>query len=122
MEEQRAHTIKALMGKVAKLMKHKTAATVVELAYNDYADAATRNSMLQEFLGPEFRLFKEPTVRTVGELIAKHPEKKEEIIKNMGANVEVLIQQGRRHGRYVLLVAWHSQRPKGDHQKLQDVH
>jgi len=93
-KEQRAHTIKALMGKVAKLMKHKTAATVVELAYNDYADAATRNSMLQEFLGPEFRLFKEPTVRTVGELIAKHPEKKEEIIKNMGANVEVLIQKG----------------------------
>merc|ERR1711962_383604 len=93
-KEQRAHTFKALMGKVAKLMKHKTAATVVELAYNDYADAATRNSMLQEFLGPEFRLFKEPTVRTVGERIAKHPEKKEEIIKNMGANVEVLIQKG----------------------------
>merc|ERR1712223_594152 len=93
-KEQRAHTIKALMGKVAKLMKHKTAATVVELAYNDYADAATRNSMLQEFLGPELRLFKEPTIRTVGELIAKHPEKKEEIIKNMGANVEVLIQKG----------------------------
>merc|ERR1719500_1203952 len=93
-KEQRAHTIKAMMGKVAKLMKHKTAGVVVELVFNDYADAATRNSMLQEFLGPEFRLFKEPAVRTVLELVTKHPEKKEEIVKNLGANVEVLIQKG----------------------------
>jgi hypothetical protein len=28
-------------------MKHKIAGVVVELAFNDYADAATRNSMLQ---------------------------------------------------------------------------
>ena len=82
------------MGKVAKLMKHKTAGVVVELVFNDYADAATRNSMLQEFVGPEFRLFKEAEVRTVPELVAKHPEKKEEIVKNLGANVEVLIQKG----------------------------
>jgi len=93
-KEQRAHVMKAMVGKVAKLMKHKTAGVVVELAYNDYADAATRNSFLQEFLGPEFRLFKETEVRSVAELIAKHPEKKEDIIKHLGANVEVLVQKG----------------------------
>jgi hypothetical protein len=31
---------------------------VVELAYNDFSSAQQRNSMLQEFLGPEYRLFK----------------------------------------------------------------
>jgi hypothetical protein len=30
----------------------------VELAYNDFSSAQQRNSMLQEFLGPEYRLFK----------------------------------------------------------------
>ena len=41
-KEQKLHVMKAMQGKVAKLMKHKTAGVVVELAYNDYADAATR--------------------------------------------------------------------------------
>lgn len=93
-KEQKQHVMKSMVGQVARLMKHKTAGVVVELAYNDYADAATRNSMLQEFLGPEFRLFKEKEVRTVAELIAKHPEKKDEIIKHLGTNVEVLVQKG----------------------------
>jgi hypothetical protein len=41
-----------------QLMKNKTAGYVVELAYNDFSSAQQRNSMLQEFLGPEYRLFK----------------------------------------------------------------
>merc|ERR1740129_1968469 len=81
-------------GRTAKLMKHKIAGVVVELAYNDYANAEQRNCMLQEFLGPEYRLFKEPEVRTVEELLAKHPEKKEEMVKNLKANVDILIQKG----------------------------
>ncbi len=39
-------------------MKNKTAGYVVELAYNDFSSALQRNAMLQEFLGPEYRLFK----------------------------------------------------------------
>jgi hypothetical protein len=39
-------------------MKNKTAGYVVELAYNEFSSAQQRNSMLQEFLGPEYRLFK----------------------------------------------------------------
>jgi hypothetical protein len=43
---------------ILQLMKNKTAGYVVELAYNDFSSAQQRNSMLQEFLGPEYRLFK----------------------------------------------------------------
>ena len=50
---------------------------VVELAYNDWANAIQKTSMLQEFLGPEYRMFKEPELRTVEEIITKYPEKKE---------------------------------------------
>lgn len=93
-KEQKTAVIKAMEGKVAKMMKHKIAGMVVELAYNDYANAQQKNCMLQEFLGPEYRMFKEPELRTVEEIIAKNPEKKDELVKNLGANVEVLIQKG----------------------------
>jgi len=93
-KEQKDAVMKAMQGRTAKLMKHKTAGVVVELAYNDYANAAQRNSMLQEFLGPEYSLFKEPDVRTVQELLAKHPEKKSEMVKNLKANVDTLILKG----------------------------
>jgi len=93
-KEQKDAVMKAMQGSTAKLMKHKTAGVVVELAYNDFANAAQRNSMLQEFLGPEYRLFKEPDVKTVQELITKHPEKKAEMVKNLKANVDILILKG----------------------------
>jgi len=93
-KEQRAHIFKTMEGNIAKLMKNKTAGYVVELAYNDFSSAQQRNSMLQEFLGPEYRLFKEPEIRTVAELLAKHPEKRSECVKNLYRNVEVLIQKG----------------------------
>merc|ERR1719334_275927 len=93
-KEQKDAVMKAMQGSTAKLMKHKTAGVVVELAYNDFANAAQRNSMLQEFLGPEYRLFKEPDVKTVLELITKHPEKKAEMVKNLKANVDILILKG----------------------------
>jgi len=93
-KEQKNAIMKSMNGVVARMMKHKIAGTVVELAYNDYANAEQRNCMLQEFLGPEYRMFKEPGLKTVEEILAKNPEKKDELVKNLGANVEVLIQKG----------------------------
>ena len=93
-KEQKTAVMKAMEGSVATLMKHKIAGMVVELAYNDYANAEQRNRMLQEFLGPEYRMFKETELRTVEEIVKKNPEKKADIVKNLGVNVEVLIQKG----------------------------
>merc|ERR550517_871752 len=93
-KEQRAAVMKVFEGKVAKLMKHKIAGMVVELAYNDWANANQKISMLQEFLGPEYRIFKEPELKTVEEIVSKYPEKKAELVKNLGANVDVLILKG----------------------------
>ena len=93
-KEQRAAVMKVFEGKVAKLMKHKIAGMVVELAYNDWANANQKISMLQEFLGPEYRIFKEPELKTVEDIVTKYPEKKAELVKNLGANVDVLILKG----------------------------
>merc|ERR1712110_1155791 len=93
-KEQKSAVMKAMEGKVAKMMKHKIAGVIVELAYNDYANAEQQNVMLQEFLGPEYRMFKEPELKTVEEIIKKNPEKKDELIKNLWADVDTLITKG----------------------------
>lgn len=84
----------ALEGKVADLMKHKIANNAVEMYYNEVAPARQRNAMLQEFCGPEFRHFKEPELRTVSELIAKHPQKERDIVRHLGAYCTTLITKG----------------------------
>ena len=49
---------------------------------------------LQEFLGPEFRLLKQEDIRTVTELVAKHPEKEKGITLALGDHVANLIVKG----------------------------
>ena len=86
--------ITKIFPQICELMKHKVANNVVETFYNEYASAPQRNRMLQEFCGPEFRVFKEETLRTVPMLIEKHLEKKRDIVKNLGTNVQVLVKKG----------------------------
>lgn len=93
-KEQRNEVFKILEGRIADLTKHKIANGLVELAYNDYANASQRNRFLQEFFGPEFRHFKEDTARTVLEVLDKFPEKKRDVVKNLGVNVHTLITKG----------------------------
>jgi len=85
---------KALEGNIAKLMKNKTAGNVIEVIYNEVANGQQRISMMQEFLDNEFTVFKEPELRTVVDVIAKYPDRKENCIKNLQQNVEVLIRKG----------------------------
>ena len=93
-KDQRAAIFKTFRGRVADLTKHKVANNIVESLYNDYANAQQRNHMLQEFCGPEFRAFKEDDVRTVAQLIEKHPTKERDIIRHLQDNVNTLIQKG----------------------------
>ena len=58
---------------------------------------------LQEFLGPEFRLLKQEEIRTVIELVAKHPEKEKGITLALGDHVANLIVKG---GKKILVVAF----------------
>jgi len=92
--EQKAHILKSFEGKVAEMTKHKVANTVIETCYNDIANAPQRNRYLQEFLGPEFRLLKQEDIRTVTELVAKHPEKEKGITLALGDHVANLIVKG----------------------------
>jgi len=93
-KEQKAHILKSFEGKVAEMTKHKIANTVIEACYNEVATAPQRNRFLQEFLGPEFRLWKHEEIRTVLELVARHPEKEKGITLALGDHVSNLITKG----------------------------
>ena len=44
--------------KIELFCPKQEAAAIVEAAYNNYANAAQRSAMVQEFYGPSFSLFK----------------------------------------------------------------
>lgn len=91
---QKDHVISSLKGRVVKLMKHKIASDVVELAYNDYANAKQRSMMVQEFFGPQFRLFHEEDIKCLDDALKKYPEKKDYILKDFRAALQPIIDKG----------------------------
>ena len=56
--QYREAVIKGFYGKVRKLIRHKEASAVLEEAYSQFANAAQRSALMQEFYGPEFSIFK----------------------------------------------------------------
>lgn len=100
---ERAEVISSLYGGVRKLIRHSEAGEIVELAYNDYANAAQRTALIQEFYGSEFALFKtkedpthpeenpahperdhtQPHQQTLGEVLAANPSRCKIILSHM---------------------------------------
>ncbi|KAG7177733.1 pumilio homolog 3-like [Homarus americanus] len=91
---EKDHIINSLKGKVVTLMKNKIASDVVELAYNDYANAKQRSLMIQEFFGPQFRLFHEENIHCLDDALKKYPDKKEAILKDLRDALQPIIDKG----------------------------
>ncbi|PAA85672.1 hypothetical protein BOX15_Mlig004301g2 [Macrostomum lignano] len=73
-KEQRAYVFRAIEGRTPELLKHRFASELVETAYNEFANAAQRAAILQEFFGPELALFKSTSiVRLKDALATKRP-------------------------------------------------
>ncbi|XP_033737990.1 pumilio homolog 3-like [Pecten maximus] len=85
--------IKSFKGSVRKLIRHKEASDVVEFAYNEYAIAAQRLSLLEEFYGPSFMLFKTPDVKSLDQMLLVQPDKRDMILSNMKDALLPLIEK-----------------------------
>ncbi|KAI9282497.1 armadillo-type protein [Umbelopsis sp. AD052] len=76
-----------LKNNIRKLIRHKEASTVIETFYGQHANAQQRKALLAEFYGPEFTLFakksKDAEIHTIDELLEKHPEKKDGVLRYM---------------------------------------
>ena len=105
-KEQKSLIMKSFQGKLSELTKHKVANAVVECCFNEVATAPQRNSFVQEFFGPEFRLCKEPESRTVLDVLAKHPEKEKVVARSLHEHVNILITKGCYNHSLVHTVLW----------------
>ena len=86
--------IAGLYGNVRKLIRHTEAADIVETAYNDYANAGQRASLVQELYGPAFALFKEEQLpRPLTQILAESSEHKESILKYLKESLVLLCQK-----------------------------
>lgn len=86
-KDHRQFIVKSFEGHVVELLKNPFSMAVVELAYNDYANALERSRLTQELYGPEFKFFKDDTCKSLSELLEKNPAKSDVILKNMKDNL-----------------------------------
>ncbi|KAF9931354.1 hypothetical protein FBU30_010389 [Linnemannia zychae] len=93
-QKYREAIIKEFYGKVRQLIKHKEASTIIEDAYSTYANAAQRAGLIQEFYGPEFRIFKVDDKKTLSDILAQHPAKKENIMKHLMETLKGCMEKG----------------------------
>ncbi|KAJ3009044.1 UNVERIFIED_CONTAM: pumilio domain member 6 [Siphonaria sp. JEL0065] len=89
----RVAVLKEFQGQVRKLMRHRDAAFVIEEAYSQFANAAQRNSLMEEFYGPEFALFKAEVAKPLHTIIAENPLKKAAIIKNIRETISSFLEK-----------------------------
>ncbi|KAJ3387978.1 pumilio domain member 6 [Entophlyctis sp. JEL0112] len=89
----RAAVLKEFQGQVRKLMRHRDASFVIEEAYSQFANASQRNSLMEEFYGPEFALFKSESGKSLQTILAENPSKKPAILKNMKEAISSFLEK-----------------------------
>ncbi|XP_022097132.1 pumilio homolog 3-like isoform X2 [Acanthaster planci] len=82
-KEHRSYIMTCFHGQVSKLVRHREAAEVLELAYNYHANAKQRSALLEEFYSPRFAIFKEEGTHTLEDILEKEPDKKQGIMEHM---------------------------------------
>ncbi|XP_003387437.1 PREDICTED: pumilio homolog 3-like [Amphimedon queenslandica] len=90
---QRSQLIKCYYNHVQSLVRHKEAVELVELAYNDYANASERSLLVQEFYGPQFAVFKDNGGRSLSAILAANPEEKTKLLEHMKAALTPLLDK-----------------------------
>nr|CAG8434144.1 611_t:CDS:2 [Entrophospora candida] len=89
-KEQRTIIAKELEGRFVEASKF---AHDVILELYECLNAKQRNSLIHEFYGPEFNLFKEAQNKSMSELINEDPSNKKKILKNLSSTIEKMLKK-----------------------------
>ena len=90
---QRSLVITSMHSHVRRLARHTDAAEVLEMAYNDFANAHQRASLVQEFYGPQFALLGGPRGQTLEDVLKSSPDQKAAILKNLKETLSPLLSK-----------------------------
>jgi len=91
--EQKDSIIKSFHGKVKKLIKHQDACRILDEVYDKFANAAQKTSLVEEFYGPEYAVFKVASGRSIEEIFSDDPAKKDSVMKYMKESFVSLCQK-----------------------------
>lgn len=91
---ERALLISSLYGHVRRLVRHTEASEILEIAYNDYANASQRAALVSEFYGPQFSLFKgESSNIALAQLLKEEPDQRPSVLKHIKDAILPLIDK-----------------------------
>ncbi|KAN0024584.1 hypothetical protein ACTFIV_008992 [Dictyostelium citrinum] len=90
-EEQRNTIIKQFYGKFVSMISHKESSSVVEYIFSEIASKLQKTHIIEEFYGPEYRLFKTEQPRTLDSIVETSPQKKESIITYLSSQLTKLL-------------------------------
>lgn len=90
---QRDHIIRQFAGLVPKLIRKKSASSVIEYAYNMYANKDQRTFLVQQLYGNSFNIAKLCEKSTLEDVLKEQPEKREIILKNFKQSLLPLIDK-----------------------------
>lgn len=90
---QRDHIIRQFAGVVPKLIRKPAPASIIEFAYNIYANKDQRNFLVHQLYGNSFNIAKSTESSTLEEVFQEQPEKKGVILKNFKQSLLPLINK-----------------------------
>ncbi|XP_078658455.1 pumilio homolog 3-like [Branchiostoma floridae x Branchiostoma belcheri] len=92
-KEQKAEIMKSFHGHIKKIIRHTEASSVLEYAYNEWANQTQRKAMLQELYGNTYLVFKAPDTTTLQDLFTLHPDKKQLVMKEFKESLTPLLEK-----------------------------
>ncbi|CAJ0914174.1 unnamed protein product, partial [Mesorhabditis belari] len=87
---QKQIIIEAFKGHAVSMLANIYSADILESVYNEYADAQQRFNIITEFYGQEFVVFRIDTIKTLDEILADEPGKRQMIMKHLE---EILLEK-----------------------------
>ncbi len=96
-EETRDMVVPEFYGHVRRMMKHSEASWILDDIYRGIATPSQKATMLREWYGAEFALFKSsetgPVSADLKKIIEDHPEKRTPIMRSLHELVNLLVQK-----------------------------
>ena len=96
-DEIRDMVVPEFHGHVRQMMKHPDASWILDDVYRGIATPSQKATLLREWYGPEFALFKSSKTGTVSadlkQILEDHPEKRTPIMRSLHDMVNLLVQK-----------------------------
>ncbi|KAJ2779188.1 Pumilio y domain member 6 [Coemansia interrupta] len=90
----RGDVVRAFHGHVRATLRHRDASAVLEECYAVYANSAQRWQLAAELYGAELAVFKDDAAKSVDDVLANAPQKRDAIVAGLLASLGPLLQKG----------------------------